>query len=58
MTYAPFTIAVAEEVRDDLRRRLERTRFAEPTPGRPWEAGTDPQYLQDLVEYWAHGFDW
>jgi hypothetical protein len=39
MTHASFTIAVAADVLDDLLRRLEQTRFAEPTPGQPWAAG-------------------
>jgi pimeloyl-ACP methyl ester carboxylesterase len=58
MTHAPFTIDIAGEVLDDLRRRLGRTRFAEPTPGPPWKAGTDPAYLRELLEYWLQDFDW
>jgi pimeloyl-ACP methyl ester carboxylesterase len=53
----PFTISVADDVLDDLRMRLARTRFTAPSrPG--WEAGTDPAYLRSLVEYWANDFDW
>jgi pimeloyl-ACP methyl ester carboxylesterase len=54
----PFTIAVADDVLVDLRERLQRTRWAPPAPGEPWEQGTDLGYLQDLVAYWADGFDW
>jgi pimeloyl-ACP methyl ester carboxylesterase len=54
----PFTINVDDEVLADLRARLERTRFPARTPGNAWAAGTDPDYLRDLVAYWANGFDW
>ncbi len=53
----PFTISVADDVLDDLRSRLTRTRFTTPSaPG--WTAGTDPAYLRELVAYWANDFDW
>src|SRR6266508_6004361 len=54
----PYTIAVADEVLDDVRARLRRTRWPDPAPGPAWEQGTDLAYLQDLVAYWADGFDW
>lgn len=54
---AAFTIDVPDDVLDDLRSRLERTRFT--TPSAPaWGAGVDPDYLRSLVDYWAHDFDW
>ncbi|HCT76508.1 MAG TPA: epoxide hydrolase [Micromonosporaceae bacterium] len=55
---SPFAIRVPDSVLDDLRERLARSRFADPTPGPPWAAGTDPGYLRELVRYWANGFDW
>jgi pimeloyl-ACP methyl ester carboxylesterase len=54
----PYTIAVADEVLDDLRTRLRDTRWPEAAPGPAWHQGTDLAYLQDLVAYWADGFDW
>lgn len=53
----PFRISVADDVLDDLRARLVRSRFTTPSAS-GWDAGTDPAYLRSLVEYWAHGFDW
>jgi pimeloyl-ACP methyl ester carboxylesterase len=53
-----FEIAVADESLDDLRSRLLRARFSSRSDTTPWKAGTDPDYLRDLVEYWADGFDW
>jgi pimeloyl-ACP methyl ester carboxylesterase len=52
-----FTISVSSDVLDDLRSRLERTRFTTPSAS-GWEGGTDPAYLRSLMEYWAKDFDW
>jgi pimeloyl-ACP methyl ester carboxylesterase len=54
----PFEIRVPESTLDDLRRRLQATRWPDAAPGRPWSQGTDLDYLRDLADYWAHGFDW
>ncbi|MEU0315835.1 epoxide hydrolase family protein [Nocardioides sp. NPDC006273] len=47
---------------DDLRARLERTRFAPSVPGDSWDYGTPTAYLADMVERWlgsdGRGFDW
>lgn len=54
----PFRIAVAEAALIDLRERLSRTRWPDRVPGSGWEFGTDLDYLQALVAYWANDFDW
>ena len=54
----PFRIQIAEEVLDDLRARLCRTRWPDQIPGIGWEQGTELDWLQRLVSYWAHEFDW
>jgi pimeloyl-ACP methyl ester carboxylesterase len=54
----PFRIEVPDEVLDDLRDRIRRTRWPDPAPGEPWSQGTDLAYLRDLLSYWADGFDW
>lgn len=43
---------------EDLRRRLRDTRWAPSTAGAGWALGADPDYLRELVAYWADGFDW
>ncbi|MFG3300705.1 epoxide hydrolase family protein [Micromonospora chersina] len=58
MTFSPFRIDVSDEVLDDLRARLARTRFTDRSGDQPWQAGADPDYLRHLVSYWADGFDW
>jgi pimeloyl-ACP methyl ester carboxylesterase len=55
---SPFRIDVPDEVLDDLKTRLSRTRFTVRSGARPWRGGADPDYLSDLVAYWADGFDW
>lgn len=58
MSVSPFRIDVSDAVLDDLRARLARTRFTDRSGDRPWQGGTDPDYLRDLVSYWHDGFDW
>jgi len=53
----PFGIHVDDAVLSHLHDRLRRTRFASRT-GREWEAGTDPAYLRELVDYWLTQYDW
>jgi len=54
----PFKVHVAEEVLDDLRARLRRTRWPDEVPGIGWQQGTNLEWLQRLVSYWANEFDW
>ncbi len=58
MQAKPFTVEVADEVLDDLRARLARTRWPEPLPGPGWTYGVDRGYLRELVGYWEGSFDW
>lgn len=58
MTPTPFRIDVPDEALADLRLRLTRTRFTEPSRPTPWAAGTDPEYLRRMVAHWADGFGW
>ena len=52
----PFRLAVPQEVLDDLRDRLDRTRFPRAVRGGGWDYGTDLDYLRDLVGYWRDGY--
>lgn len=53
----PFTVEVPQAELDDLRSRLERTRFAPAAPGDSWDYGTPEAYLRDMVERWKD-LDW
>ncbi len=48
----PFRVDVPEAVLDDLRDRLQRTRWPDQIPGSGWDYGTDLTYLQDLCDTW------
>jgi pimeloyl-ACP methyl ester carboxylesterase len=54
----PFTVTVSDDVLDDLRTRIRRTRWPDPAPGPAWSQGTDLAYLEELLGYWADGYDW
>ncbi|WP_350347701.1 epoxide hydrolase family protein [Agromyces sp. G08B096] len=53
----PFSIAIPDDVLDDLGERLRRSRFTTPSAA-GWTAGVDPEYLRSFVAYWADEFDW
>jgi len=52
------TLHIPEPAITDLRQRLARTRFPDQAPGPAWSYGTDLEYMRQLVDYWAGGFDW
>jgi pimeloyl-ACP methyl ester carboxylesterase len=54
----PFTIAVDDDVLDDLRRRLRATRWPEREVVDDWSQGTPLAYVQDVCAYWADEYDW
>jgi hypothetical protein len=53
-----FHIAIEESVLEDLRHRLERTRYPDQIDGTGWEYGVPVDYLRELVEYWRDTYDW
>jgi microsomal epoxide hydrolase len=53
-----FRVDVPEEVLDDLRERLARTRWPDQLPGTSWEYGCDLATLRTVCDYWLHHFDW
>ncbi len=58
LSITPFSIQIEEEILSDLRARIRNTRWPDQAPGAAWEQGTDLQYLQSLLAYWADEFDW
>lgn len=55
---SPFEIHVEDRLLDDLRRRIEATRWPDEIPGMDWELGVELSYARELADYWADGFDW
>ena len=58
MPAEPFKIDVPDSVLEDLKARLERTRWPDELPGTEWDYGANMDYIKELVEYWKTGFDW
>ncbi len=54
----PFTIAVGDDVLDDLRARLARTRFPNEVEGGGWHYGADLTYMREMVRHWQTDYDW
>ena len=57
-TVETFRVDVDDSVLQDLHDRLDRTRFPDQIEGTGWEYGIPIDYLQELVEYWRHAYDW
>jgi len=54
----PFRIAVADEVLDDLKVRLRRTRWPEAELVNDWSQGAPLRWVKDVCRYWLEGYDW
>lgn len=54
----PFRIEIPDEVLDDLRDRLGRTRWPDELPDVGSDYGVPLAYLKDLAEYWRTSYDW
>ena len=52
-----FSIAVPEEDLEDLRYRLDRTRWPDELPGVGWSYGVPLDYCKELASYWRHAYD-
>lgn len=58
LSLQPFRIGIAEPILEDMRERLLRTRRARFGGRTGWDTGTDPEYLDELLEYWRLDYDW
>jgi pimeloyl-ACP methyl ester carboxylesterase len=54
----PFTLAIPEAALDDLRRRLDATRWPERETVGDWSQGAPLERVQALCEYWLNQYDW
>ncbi len=50
--------AVPDAILNDLRQRLQNTRWPSVVEGQGWARGTDLDYLSGLIDYWRTDFDW
>ena len=54
----PFSIHVDDAVLDDLRARLDATRWPDEIDGAGWTMGSNLAYMKELAGYWRDGYDW
>jgi epoxide hydrolase len=52
----PFRVRVDEAVLDDLKQRLQRTRWPGEVAGAGWTRGVPLALVQSLVRYWREQF--
>ena len=57
-TPTPFRLDVPDDVLDDLRERLARTRWPDEIAGSGWDHGADLAFMQRLTAHWIDSFDW
>jgi epoxide hydrolase len=57
-TVIPFEFHAPQSALDDLKLRLDRTRFPERETVADWSEGVPLAKLRSLVEYWRTGYDW
>lgn len=53
-----FQISVPDELLNDLKLRLVRTRWPSEVNHSGWTYGTNLSYVKELVEYWRTHYDW
>lgn len=53
-----FRVSVPQADLDDLKNRLERTRWPDELPGVGWDYGVHLNYVKELVNYWSTNYDW
>ncbi|MCP3392367.1 epoxide hydrolase [Bradyrhizobium sp. CCGB12] len=53
-----FSANISDDVIEDLRSRLRRTRWPDQLEGQDWRQGTELSFLQRFCEYWAERFNW
>ena len=54
----PFTLNVPQAELDDLKARIDLTRWPDKEPVNDWSQGTPLADLQDLLAYWRDSYDW
>ncbi|HIN06077.1 MAG TPA: epoxide hydrolase, partial [Dehalococcoidia bacterium] len=58
MAVTPFKVEVTDAVLQDLKDRLDSTRWPDEIPGSGWDYGSNLDYIKELVDYWRTKFDW
>jgi len=54
----PFKIDVSDELLDDLRERLNRTRFTDPLDNVQFQYGMNSEYFRKFYDHWSNVYSW
>jgi hypothetical protein len=54
----PFLISIPQEHLDELRAKLDLSRFPDELASAGWNYGVPLEDMRRLVARWKHGFDW
>ena len=54
----PFSVNIPEEALDEVRQRLEATRWIKDVAGEVPGYGACLSFAQRIADYWLHEFDW
>lgn len=57
-TIESFTVPSFSSAIEDLKDRLDQTRWPDEIPNSKWADGFDSTFLKSLCHYWSHDFDW
>ena len=52
-----FRIEISDDVLNDLKRRLEATRWPDAETPNDWSQGIPLAYMQEICAYWANDYD-
>ncbi len=58
MAIEKFTINVSAHALEDIRRRLDTTRWPDELESVDWEMGSNLGYMKSLAGYWRNTYDW
>ena len=57
-TIKDFSINIPEEKLDDLKKRLELTRWPDKETPSDWTQGIPLSYMKEIHSYWLNEYDW
>ncbi len=53
-----FRIEISDGTLDELKRRLDATRWPDAETPDDWSQGTPLAYMKEICAYWANEYDW
>ena len=54
----PYEISISDQILDDLRERLEKTRWPEEELVKDWSQGVPLKYVREMCDYWLNQYNW